>query len=190
MATTVIVGNPALNPTVNPGNDFSYQYNPADPIAAQQAQREVEARAEMDRQAMEDEYAAQLQQTYAAQLQQTYAAQLGTPQEVDTSHFDPNQEIDFTSFAKNNNWADSSTFRRQELANKMLEELKAKGADANYLEGARQYNKTKGEEWKQPIDAPDRAWLDVGGDIIAGGARALNSLAGLAGDVGRGLGID
>ena len=179
MATTVIVGNPDLNPTVNPGNDFSYQYNPADPIAAQQAQREVEARAEMDRQAMEDEY--------AAQLQQTFADKIGTPTEVDTSHFDPNQEIDFTSFAKNNNWADSSTFRRQELANKMLEELKAKGADANYLEGARQFIKAKGEEWKQPIDAPDRDWTDVGSDVVAGAARGINSLVGLASDVATGI---
>ena len=181
MAITTIVGNPDLNPTVNAGNDFAFQYNPADPIGAQQAQQEMLDRAELDRQVMEDDY--------ARQLQQQFAAQLGTAQPVDTSHFDPNQEIDFTNFAKNNDWANASTFRRQELANKMLEELAAKGADTGYLKEVSDAVRAKSTEWKQPIDAPNRDWTDVGGDIVAGGARAINSLAGLAGDIGRGIGI-
>ena len=198
MANTVFVGNPNLNPTAASGTGFSYQYNPSAPTQVLGAQQAVEQQAAAEQQRMQDEYAAaeqqRMQDEYAAQIQAAVAAQ-GVQQQpqplaADTSSFAPDQEIDFTSYAQQNDWANSSTFRRKELATKMLDTLKEKGATKPYIDAVAKAVASKATEWGQPIDAPDRGLgLNNGvlGDVVAGGARAVNSLAGLVSDVVTGI---
>ena len=174
MANNVYVGNPGLNPTVNTGTGQEFSYNPIDPLQVQQAIAAQSA-------ARQAEYEAQ--QAAQQQARQQQAAQQA---EVPAGTFDPNQTINFTQFAADNGWADSSTFRRKELADKLLADAKTAGAPPAYLDALNTAMHKKAEEWKQPITNPDRGWGltdGVAGDVVAGAARGVNSLVGLAADI-------
>ena len=131
MANNVYVGNPGLNPTVNTGTGQEFSYNPIDPLQVQQAIAAQSAARQAEYEAQQAAQQQAAQQQAAQQAQQQQAAQQA---EVPAGTFDPNQTINFTQFAADNGWADSSTFRRKELADKLLAAAKTAGAPPAYLD--------------------------------------------------------
>lgn len=177
-----IVGNQDAN-TVS--NGFGGSYNPIAPSQVAAAQQQAIEAQQAEQQRLLDEQAAQLQEQY-----KQFATQAPQPAASVDAGLGSSGEFDFTTLAAQSGWADSSTFRREKMLNSWMDELTAKGATPEYISQLRAGITAKAAEIKQPVTHPNRTGGDVLGDVAAVGVGAINSLAGLAGDITSGIGFE